>query len=189
MGYELPGGLGARLADPTRDVFVWVGDATYLMMPSELVTAAQEGIKIIVVLVDNKGFGSIGSLSRSLGMEGFGTTVKKRSESGSLDGEDFVVDYAANARSLGVDAVKVATIDEFKKALVDAKASPRTTVVVIETEGSRGVPGYDSWWDVAVPEVSTMTAVQAARSTYEEARKRERYFFNNSQETASGETK
>jgi len=180
MGYELPGGMGARLADPTRDVFVWVGDATYLMMPSELVTAAQEGIKIIVVLVDNKGFGSIGSLSRSLGMEGFGTTVKTRTVSGALDGDNFVVDYAANARSLGVDSVKVSTITEFKDALKAAKASPRTSVVVIETEGTRGVPGYDSWWDVAVPEVSTMPGVQQARANYEIARKRERYFFNNS---------
>ncbi|SEF60989.1 3D-(3,5/4)-trihydroxycyclohexane-1,2-dione hydrolase [Bryocella elongata] len=180
MGYELPGGMGARLADPTRDVFVWVGDATYLMMPSELVTAAQEGIKIIVVIVDNKGFGSIGSLSRSLGMEGFGTTVKKRTDSGALDGDNFVVDYAANARSLGVDSVKVATIAEFKDALLAAKASPRTSVVVIETEGTRGVPSYDSWWDVAVPEVSTMPGVQQARANYEVARKRERYFFNNS---------
>lgn len=180
MGYELPGGLGARLADLTRDVFVWVGDATYLMMPSELVTAAQEGIKIIVVLVDNKGFGSIGSLSRSLGMEGFGTTVKKRTETGALDGDNFIVDYVANARSLGVAAVKVATITGLKDALTAAKASTHSTVVVIETEGTRGVPGYDSWWDVAVPEVSTMPGVQQARASYEEARKRERCFFNNS---------
>lgn len=189
MGYEIPGGMGARIADTTRDVFIWVGDATYLMMPSELVTAAQEGIKVIIVLVDNKGFGSIGSLSRSLGMEGFGTTVKRRTDSGALDGENFVVDYVANARSLGVDASKVTTIAELKDALRQAKKSTRSTVVVIETEGTRGVPGYESWWDVAVAEVSTMPGVQQARARYEEDRKRERYFFNNSQTSKTPETK
>ncbi|MEO6923800.1 MAG: 3D-(3,5/4)-trihydroxycyclohexane-1,2-dione acylhydrolase (decyclizing) [Bryocella sp.] len=175
MGYEIPGGLGAKVADPTREVYIFVGDATYLMMPTEIVTAVQEGIKVIIVLVDNKGFGSIGSLSKSLGMGGFGTTCHTRSADGQLDGPDFQVDYAANARSLGADALHVTTLKDFRAALETAKASPRTTVVVVETDRTQSVPGYESWWDVAVPEVSTMDTVQETRIRYEAARKLERY--------------
>jgi 3D-(3,5/4)-trihydroxycyclohexane-1,2-dione acylhydrolase (decyclizing) len=175
MGYEIPGGLGAKVADLSREVFVFVGDATYLMMPTEIVTSVQEGIKIIIVLVDNKGFGSIGSLSRSLGLGGFGTTCHTRSADGTLDGPDFEVDYAANARSLGALATHVTTLADFRKALSEARVADRTTVVVVETDPSYKVPGYDSWWDVAVPEVSTMPSVQQARTAYEAARKKERY--------------
>jgi len=177
MGYEIPGGLGAKMADPTREVYVFIGDGTYLMMPTEIVTSVQQGIKIIIVLVDNKGFGSIGSLSRSLGMGGFGTTTHTRSASGQLDGELFQVDYAANARSLGAHALKASTLQQFKAALEQAKSSDRTTVIVVETDPDAKVPGYESWWDVAVPEVSTMESVREARARYEEARKRERYFL------------
>ena len=177
MGYEIPGGLGAKMADPSREVYVFIGDGTYLMMPTEIVTSIQQGIKIIIVLVDNKGFGSIGSLSRSLGMGGFGTTTHKRSASGQLDGELFQVDYAANARSLGAHALTATTLQQFKDALEQAKSLDRTTVIVVETDPDAKVPGYESWWDVAVPEVSTMESVREARKRYEEARKRERYFL------------
>jgi 3D-(3,5/4)-trihydroxycyclohexane-1,2-dione acylhydrolase (decyclizing) len=177
MGYEIPGGLGAKMADPTREVYVFIGDGTYLMMPTEIVTSIQQGIKIIIVLVDNKGFGSIGSLSRSLGMGGFGTTTHTRSASGQLDGELFQVDYAANARSLGAHALQATTLQQFKDALEQAKSFDRTTVIVVETDPDAKVPGYESWWDVAVPEVSTMESVREARRRYEEARKRERYFL------------
>ena len=177
MGYEIPGGLGAKMADPTREVYVFIGDGTYLMMPTEIVTSVQQGIKIIIVLVDNKGFGSIGSLSRSLGMGGFGTTTHTRSASGQLDGELFQVDYAANARSLGAHALQATTLQQFKDALEQAKSFDRTTVIVVETDPDAKVPGYESWWDVAVPEVSTMESVREARARYEEARKRERYFL------------
>ena len=175
MGYEIPGALGARLADPSREVFVFLGDGTYQMMPSELVTAVQEGIKIIIVLVDNHGFASIGSLSRSLGQGGFGTRYRFRSASGQLDGDPLPVDFVANARSLGAHAVKAASLADLKKALEDAKASTTTSVIVIETDPTVGVPGYDSWWDVAVAEVSELESVRQARARYEEARKRERY--------------
>jgi len=176
MGYEIPGGLGAKMADPTREAYVFIGDGTYLMMPTEIVTSIQQGIKIIIVLVDNKGFGSIGSLSHSLGLGGFGTTCHTRSvTSGKLDGESFKVDYAANARSLGAHALTTATLEEFKIALEEAKACDCTTVVVVETDVSLKVPNYESWWDVAVPEVSTMESVREARASYEVARKRERY--------------
>jgi 3D-(3,5/4)-trihydroxycyclohexane-1,2-dione acylhydrolase (decyclizing) len=178
MGYEIPGGMGAKMADPAREVYVFIGDGTYLMMPTEIVTSLQQGIKIIIVLVDNKGFGSIGSLSRSLGLDGFGTTCHTRSTvTGKLDGELFKVDYAENARSLGANALTALTLKEFKAALEKAKASDRTSVIVVETDAAIKVPGYESWWDVAVPEVSTMDSVREARADYEVARKRERYYL------------
>ena len=176
MGYEIPGAMGAKMADPSREVYVFLGDGTYLMMPTEIVTSVQEGIKIIVVLVDNHGFASIGSLSRSLGQEGFGTRYRKRGEtSKQLDGETLTVDFAANARSLGAHTIKAANLMELKKALEEAKAMDRTSVIVVETDTSAAVPGYESWWDVAVAEVSEMAGVREARARYEEARKRERH--------------
>jgi 3D-(3,5/4)-trihydroxycyclohexane-1,2-dione acylhydrolase (decyclizing) len=165
MAYEIPGAMGAKMADPTREVYVFLGDGTYLMMPTEIVTSIQEGVKITIVLVDNHGFASIGGLSRSLGQGGFGTSQK------------VAVDYVANARSLGAHAIKATTLAELKDALETAKAVDRTTVIVIETDASIGVPGYESWWDVAVAEVSEMDSVREARARYEETRKRERYFL------------
>jgi 3D-(3,5/4)-trihydroxycyclohexane-1,2-dione acylhydrolase (decyclizing) len=176
MAYEIPGAMGAKLADPSREVYVFLGDGTYLMMPTEIVTSVQEGIKIIIVLVDNHGFASIGGLSRSLGQGGFGTSYRFRSkESGQLDGECLTVDYVANARSLGAHAIKAANLAELKEALEKAKTLDRTTVIVVETDPSVGVPGYDSWWDVAVAEVSELETVREARVRYETARTRERH--------------
>jgi 3D-(3,5/4)-trihydroxycyclohexane-1,2-dione acylhydrolase (decyclizing) len=176
MGYEIPGAMGAKMADPSREVFAFIGDGTYLMAPTEIATSVQEGVKIIIVLVDNGGFASIGSLSRSLGQGGFGTSYRARNEkSGQLDGEPLSVDFVANARSLGAHAIKAATLDELRNALAEAKAADRTTVIVVETDVTASVPGYDSWWDVAVAEVSEMESVREARVRYEEARKRERY--------------
>lgn len=175
MAYEIPGAMGAKIADPTREVYVFLGDGTYLMMPTEIATSVQEGVKIIIVLVDNHGFGSIGSLSRSLGQQGFGTQYHVRSKTtGQLDGNRLDVDFVANARSLGAHAIKANNLAELKKALEEAKTIDRTTVIVIETDTSQGVPGYESWWDVAVAEVSEMESVRTARASYEEARKRER---------------
>jgi 3D-(3,5/4)-trihydroxycyclohexane-1,2-dione acylhydrolase (decyclizing) len=169
--------MGAKMADPSREVFVFLGDGTYLMAPSEIATSVQEGVKIIIVLVDNGGFASIGSLSRSLGQADFGTRYRVRdAKSGELDGAALKVDFVANARSLGAHAIKAGTLNELKKALEEAKAADRTAVIVVETDASIGVPGYDSWWDVAVAEVSEMESVREARARYEEARKRERHF-------------
>jgi 3D-(3,5/4)-trihydroxycyclohexane-1,2-dione acylhydrolase (decyclizing) len=166
------------MADPSREVYAFVGDGTYLMMPSEIVTSVQEGVKLILVVVDNHGFASIGGLSQSLGSSGFGTRFRLRDpESGQLDGEYLPVDFAANARSLGADAINACTIEEFKQALQAARKASSTTVIVIKTEREVRVPGYDSWWDVAVAETSTMDNVKQARSDYEEARKKERYFL------------
>ena len=147
------------------------------MMPTGNCAASiQEGVKIIIVLVDNKGFASIGGLSHSLGMGGFGTTNHSRSSStGQLDGELFTVDYVANASSLGAYASKAVTLHEFKEALEQAKSFDRTTVIVVESDPSVHVPNYESWWDVAVPEVSKMDGVRKARTRYEDDRKLERY--------------
>jgi 3D-(3,5/4)-trihydroxycyclohexane-1,2-dione acylhydrolase (decyclizing) len=176
MGYEIPGAIGAKLADPSREVYVFLGDGTYQMMSSEIVTSVQEGVKIIIVLVDNHGFASIGALSRSLGMSGFGTSYRFRSPaSGQLNGDPLTVDFAANARSLGAHALKAATLKEFKEALRKAKTLDRTTVIVVETDPAVSVPGYESWWDVVAAEVSEMESVRAARVNYEKARKRERH--------------
>jgi len=178
MGYEIPGAMGAKLADPSREVYVFLGDGTYLMAPSEIVTSVQEGIKIIIVLVDNHGFASIGSLSRSLGQGGFGTRYRARNEATKqLDGDELKVDFVANARSLGAHALKAGTLDELRIALKEAKTLDRTTVIVVETDISTGVPGYESWWDVAVAEVSELESVREARAHYEEARKRERHYL------------
>jgi 3D-(3,5/4)-trihydroxycyclohexane-1,2-dione acylhydrolase (decyclizing) len=176
MGYEIPGAMGAKMADPSREVYVFLGDGTYLMMPTEIVTSVQEGIKIIIVLVDNHGFASIGGLSQSLGSGGFGTRFRCRStDSGQLDGDYLPVDYVANARSLGAHALKVNNLAELKEALEKAKTLDRTTVIVVETERELRVPGYESWWDVAVAEVSESASVREARASYEEARKKERH--------------
>jgi len=176
MGYEIPGAIGAKIADPSREVYVFLGDGTYQMMPNEITTSVQEGVKIVIVLVDNHGFASIGALSRSLGSAGFGTSYRTRSKvSGQLDGDPVAVDFAANARSLGAHALKANTLAELKQALETAKTLDRTTVIVVETDPSIGVPGYESWWDVAVAEVSEMDNVREARVRYEAARKLERH--------------
>ena len=135
----------------------------------------QEGLKVIIVLVDNHGFASIGA-RRSLGQGGFGTSYRARGEnSGQLDGPTLAIDYAANARSLGAHALTAHAVTELKDALAAAKTLDRTTVIVVETDPAIGVPGYESWWDVAVAEVSENPAVQEARARYEVARKKERY--------------
>jgi 3D-(3,5/4)-trihydroxycyclohexane-1,2-dione acylhydrolase (decyclizing) len=181
MGYEIAGGLGVKLAAPERDVYVLVGDGSYLMLSSELVTAVQEGIKLTVVLVDNHGHNSIGSLSRSLGTDGFGTLFRRRRK-GSLgldsEGRDdhLPLDFVANAASLGARAVRAGSIAELRSAIDDARAAAETTVIVVEVDRYEGVPSYESWWDVAVAEVSDAPAVRAAREDYEAARREERSF-------------
>lgn len=178
MGYEIPAAMGVKMADPSREVYAFVGDGTYLMMPSDILTSVQEGIKMIMVVVDNHGFASIGGLSQSLGSGGFGTRFRMRdSQSGQLDGDYLPVDFAANARSLGADAITACTLDEFKQALQDARKATKTTVVVVKTDREVRVPGYESWWDVAVAETSTMDSVKQVRAAYEEALKKERYFL------------
>jgi 3D-(3,5/4)-trihydroxycyclohexane-1,2-dione acylhydrolase (decyclizing) len=147
------------------------------MMPTEIVTAVQEHVKIIIVLVDNHGFGSIGGLSASLGSDGFGTRFRYRTDSGQMDGETLPIDYAANARSLGAVAIKANGLAEFKQALQEARKQERVTVVVVEADREVRVPGYESWWDVAAAEVSESDSVRQARAEYEEAVKKEKYYL------------
>jgi 3D-(3,5/4)-trihydroxycyclohexane-1,2-dione acylhydrolase (decyclizing) len=167
MGYEIPGGIGVAMASPDRDVFVMVGDGSYLMMPTELVTAVQEGVKVVVVLVQNHGFASIGALSEQLGSQRFGTRYRYRSESGRLDGDVLPVDLAANAASLGVDVLVAQDGPSLEAALRKAKASDRTTVVHVETDPLIDAPSSESWWDVPVSEVSDLDSTQGARTVYE----------------------
>jgi 3D-(3,5/4)-trihydroxycyclohexane-1,2-dione acylhydrolase (decyclizing) len=178
MGYEIAGGLGVKLAAPDREVFVMVGDGSYLMMAQELATAAQEGIKIVVVLVENGGFGSIGALSESVGNGRFGTEYRARNpRTGRLDGEALPVDLAANAASLGVDVVRANGVDEFRSALNKAVESPRTAVVHIRTDPRIPAPSSQAWWDVAVAEVSTSDPVRAARKAYEQAKEKQHHYL------------
>ncbi len=175
MGYEIAGGLGVKMAAPDREVFVMIGDGSYLMMAQEIVTSLQEGYKINIVLIDNHGFSSIGGLTRACGNRGMGTEYRYRKD-GQLEGESIPVDFVANAKSLGAGAVKVQTRDELRQALVAARKSSKTSVVVIETDYSQRVSGYESWWDVPIAEVSEIESVRAARVKYVEAKKKERLF-------------
>jgi 3D-(3,5/4)-trihydroxycyclohexane-1,2-dione acylhydrolase (decyclizing) len=183
MGYEIAGGIGVKMAAPERDVYVLVGDGSYLMMPGEVVTAVQEGLKLTIVIVDNHGFNSIGSLSRSLGMDGFGTQYRfARDGSPVLDSEDdpppfLPIDLVASAESLGATAVRAGTVAELRAALDRAKSEQGTTVIVVEVDRYESVPGYESWWDVPVAEVSDLPAVRDVRSEYETARASERRYL------------
>ena len=178
MGYEIAGALGAKMAAPDRDVFAMVGDGSYLMMAQEIVTAVQEGVKIIIVLVQNHGFASIGELSESVGAPRFGTWYRYRSaESGRLDGDVLPVDLAANAESLGADVLRARGIDEFRAALQKAKESTRTTVVHVETDPLVPAPSSESWWDVPVAEVAELDATRAARTSYDDHKSAQRLFL------------
>ncbi len=178
MGYEVAGGIGIKMADPSREVYVMVGDGSYQMMSNEIATSVQEGYKLSIVLLDNHGFSSIGGLSQSVGCDGFGTDFKYRQEeSGQLDGAYLPVDFVANAASLGAHAVRARTHDDLKQALQDMKSIDRTTVIVIETDKESRVPGYESWWDVPVAQVSDTESVKLARKDYDEQVKLERHFI------------
>ncbi len=178
MGYELAAGIGVKLAAPEREVYVLIGDGSFLMMPQEIVTAIQENVKLNVVLVNNHGFQSIGGLSASLGSGGFGTRYKYRDPvTGQLSGENLPVDFAAIARGLGAHVIEANDLAALQAALADARAQTRTTVIIVETDPEARVPGYESWWDVAVAETSEIASVQAARAAYEEGLKKERYFL------------
>jgi 3D-(3,5/4)-trihydroxycyclohexane-1,2-dione acylhydrolase (decyclizing) len=183
MGYEIAGGLGIKMAAPEREVYVMVGDGSYLMMNTEIVTSVQEGHKLTVVLVDNWGFASIGALSRSVGSQGFGTQYRYRKD-GSLGldteqdpGEVLPVDLATNAESCGAHVIRTRTVGELKGALAEAKEVDRTVVIYVPTDRYEGVPNYESFWDVPVAEVSEMESVQAARKEYAEGRQSERRYL------------
>ncbi len=179
MGYEIAGGLGAKMACPDREIYVMVGDGGYLMMSSEIVTSVQEGIKLIIILINNHGFASIGGLSKSIGSEGFGTRyVFRDQDSGQLNGSMLPVDLAANAESLGAEVIKATDIPSLTEALKTAKSNIKTTVIHIETVPERKLAGYGfAWWDVPVAEVSEMNSVREAYSKYKEERKNQKYYL------------
>jgi 3D-(3,5/4)-trihydroxycyclohexane-1,2-dione acylhydrolase (decyclizing) len=177
MGYEIAGGLGAKMADPSREVYVMVGDGSYLMMSQEIVTSIQEGYKLTIILINNNGFASIGGLSASLGTQGFGTDYKFRNENtGQLDGKFLPVDLATNAESLGAIVLHTKDIDSFKKALTDAKQNDRTTVIYIETDKEQRVDGY-AWWEVPVAEVSTIDSVKDSYESLKKNKKKQKYYL------------
>jgi 3D-(3,5/4)-trihydroxycyclohexane-1,2-dione acylhydrolase (decyclizing) len=178
MGYEIAGGLGVRMADPTREVIVLVGDGSYLMMAQELVTAVAEGVKLTVVLVQNHGFASIGALSETVGVARFGTRYRFRDPAtGGFDGELLPVDLAANAASLGADVLRVSTIDELRAALDKAKQSARTTVVHVVTDPLVPAPDSGAWWDVPVAEESKLDDTRVARAAYQAAKRDQRTYL------------
>lgn len=177
MGYEIAGGLGVKMADPGRDVYVMVGDGSYLMMAQEIVTSIQEGFKLIIVLVDSGGFASIGALSRSVGSGGFGTDYRYRNgKSGGLDGAALPVDLATNAESLGAKVFRASDTASLERALESARAADRTAVVYVPVDPGARVPGYGCWWDVPVSEVSEQSSVKKARKDYEQGQKKQRWF-------------
>jgi 3D-(3,5/4)-trihydroxycyclohexane-1,2-dione acylhydrolase (decyclizing) len=177
MGYEIAGGLGVKMADPSREVYVLVGDGSYQMMSSEIVTSIQEGYKLNIVLLDNHGFGSIGALSESLGCQRFGANYRFRTGSGKLDGGCLPVNFVANAASYGANAVRAANLQELEDALQQAKQLDRTNVIVIETDLHKGIPSYESWWDVPVAEVSELDTVREARKRYDQQKVKEKTFL------------
>jgi 3D-(3,5/4)-trihydroxycyclohexane-1,2-dione acylhydrolase (decyclizing) len=160
MGYEIAGGLGVKLARPDRDVVVLVGDGSYLMMNSEIATSVAMGLKLTIVLLDNRGFGCIDRLQRACGGESFNNLLGPSAPD---------IDFAAHARALGAEAVKVRDIEELKGALSEARSSKRTFVIVIETDPHHTTAAGGAWWDVAVPEVSVRKDVNAAHESYRAA--------------------
>ncbi|MFF4310853.1 3D-(3,5/4)-trihydroxycyclohexane-1,2-dione acylhydrolase (decyclizing) [Streptomyces sp. NPDC001507] len=170
MGYEIPAAIGVKLAAPERNVWALVGDGTYLMMPTEIVTAVQEGIAIKVLLVQNHGYASIGGLSESVGGERFGTAYRFTSDDGTFTGAPLPVDLAANAASLGMRVLRAKTVRDLRAALAEARAADTPTCVYVETETAdtvSGPPPAQAWWDVPVAETATRSSAVKARELYE----------------------
>ncbi|WP_030297771.1 3D-(3,5/4)-trihydroxycyclohexane-1,2-dione acylhydrolase (decyclizing) [Streptomyces katrae] len=170
MGYEIPAAIGTALAAPGRPVWALVGDGTYLMNPTEIVTAVQEGIPIRVVILDNHGYASIGGLSGAVGGEGFGTAYRFRADDGSYTGAPLPVDLAANAASLGMAVIRTRTIGDLRKALAEAREADRPTCVYAQTrtpDTVSGPPPAQAWWDVPVAETATRASANAAREEYD----------------------
>lgn len=169
MGYEIAGGLGVKMALPDREVVVMVGDGSYMMMNSELATAVMLGVKITVVLLDNRGFGCIDRLQRATGGAGFNNLLDD-----ALHETPAAIDFCAHMASMGVAAEKVGSIAELEAALGRAKAARGPVGIVIDTDPRAATAAGGAWWDVAVPETSEREAVRAARAAYDEARAAQR---------------
>jgi 3D-(3,5/4)-trihydroxycyclohexane-1,2-dione acylhydrolase (decyclizing) len=166
------------MAAPDREVYVLVGDGSYLMLAQEIATSIQEGVRLTILVLDNQGFASIGGLSQAVGCSGFLTRYRQRDrQTKELDGDVLAVDFAANAESLGARAIRACTPAAVRAALETARGADRTTAIVIPVDREQRVPGYESWWDVPVAEVSAIEAVQNARAEYVRARAAERHYL------------
>ena len=179
MGYEIPAALGVKMAlGDDHEVVAIVGDGTYQMLPMEIATIVSEGIKVIIVLLQNHGFASIGALSQSRGSQRFGTMYRMRSAAtGRLDGDMVPVDLAANAASWGADVLHCESIEQFRENYARAAASDRTTVLHIETDLVGPNPPGSAWWDVPVSQVSTLPSTQQAYAEYLAARTAQRPYL------------
>ena len=178
MGYEIAGALGVKMADPSREVYVMVGDGSYLMLHTEIVTSLQEGYKITIVVVDNSGFQCIRGLQMSAGSPAFGNELRYRDRaSNRLEGDFVPIDFARNAESYGAVAFRAHSEGELREALERSKRESRTVVIHVPVQIDASVPGFESWWDVPVAEVSEEAGVQTAQEAYERARARQRYFY------------
>ncbi|MDN3022741.1 3D-(3,5/4)-trihydroxycyclohexane-1,2-dione acylhydrolase (decyclizing) [Streptomyces sp. S.PB5] len=170
MGYEIPAAIGVKMAAPERNVWALVGDGTYLMMPTEIVTAVQEGVAIKMLLIQNHGYASIGGLSESVGGERFGTAYRYQSDDGTYTGAPLPVDLAANAASLGMRVLRAKTVSDLREALAQARAADTPTCVYVETETAdtvSGAPPAQAWWDVPVAETATRPSAVKAREEYD----------------------
>ncbi len=175
MGYEIAGGLGVKLAEPDRDVVVMVGDGSYLMMNSEIVTAVGEGLRFTIVLVDNHGYQCILGLQRGVGVADFGNELRYRDpKSGQLTGGYISVDFQKHAEAMGAKAILAEKADQLRKALVEARQADRVTVIVFPVDPEKRMPGLGTWWDVPVAEVSSAEKTQETRRRYEEAVEKQR---------------
>ena len=182
MGYEIAGGLGIKMADPSREIYVMVGDGSYLMLAQEIVTSIQENLKLTIVLIDNQGYKSIGSLSRSLGSKGFGTRFSFRNEKKNNDFGDnqpkekeVKINLAKNAKSLGAHVFKCENYNDLENALKEAKSINKTTVIYTQCDRFHELEGY-SWWEVPVAETSKINSVNKAYKIYLKQKKNQRFY-------------
>src|SRR5271157_237961 len=178
MGYEIPGGIGVKLAEPGREVIVMVGDGAYLMMNSEIVTAVGEGIKLTIVLVDNHGYQCILGLQRAVGVSDFGNELRYRDHATKqLTGEYIQVDFLKHAESMGAHGIFARSAEDLKEALNDARNADRVTVIVVPVDPEKRMPGMGTWWDVPVAEVSMEEKTRKKRENYEKATENQRPVF------------
>ena len=178
MGYEIPGGLGVKLAEPERDVVVMVGDGTYLMMNSEIVTAVAEGLTLTIVILDNHGYQCILGLQRICGVSDFGNELRFRdAKNGMLTGDYVPIDFPKHAEAMGAHAVLAKTAAEVTAAVKEAKQRKGVSVIVIPVDPEKRMPSLGTWWDVPVAEVSTIEKTRQTRENYDKAAKMQRAIF------------
>jgi 3D-(3,5/4)-trihydroxycyclohexane-1,2-dione acylhydrolase (decyclizing) len=176
MGYEIPAAMGAKLAAPDSEVVAIVGDGSYQMLPQEIATIVSENLKVIIVLLQNHGFASIGGLSESRGSQRFGTSYRMRdNDSDRLEGAHVPLDLAGSARNFGADVLEAHTIEEFRAAYRTASESTRTTLIYIETDLYGPNPPASAWWDVPVSQTARLESTRQAYAKYQQQKKHQRH--------------